>query len=208
MTALAKRISLLLLAVLSLSAHEHWLFTDSSTYTITDSITVHLRSGHTAEESEFLLATNLIQEALVILPDGQQQTLNFQANGKEHTSSFAVRKAGAYTIIVNLRKRNKGPFSHLLKTQIQVGSGNKVPEVATAQGLEIVFNKTPHSLQVLAEGEAVKVPIMLISQGYAGRSLSMDRHGLSIFTPDEPGFQVAVCHFRRQTASFSFYTGD
>lgn len=208
MAGLSKILAFQFLLVFALNAHEHWLYTESNNFAPGDSITVHLRSGHTAEESEFLIDTKLIQEAFIISPTGQQSPLHFQVNGNEHTCTFQSQEAGIYTILTNLRKRSQGPFTYLLKTQIQVGPDNKMTDNIPSQELEIVFGETEHSLQVLAAGEPMKVPIVQMSQGHDGHSLSMDRYGVSAFTPDTPGFQVAICHFRRQTASYSFYLGD
>ncbi len=204
----ALSLTLLLLSVFPLNAHEHWLYTDAPSYHPGDSITIHIRSGHLGEESEFLINSNLIQIARVIDADGRETPLNFQIDEQEHTCHFLPLKSGIYTIQVKLRKRNKGPFNYLLKTQIRVGSNLNVISPVKADELEIIPGDSPFTLRVMAGGESVKVPISLTTGGQEGRSLSMDRHGVSTIVPGTQGLSIAICHFRRQTASYSFYAGD
>ncbi|MEA3285750.1 MAG: hypothetical protein U9Q77_00030 [Candidatus Marinimicrobia bacterium] len=199
---------LLLVGVVTLNAHEHWLYTDSPSYHPGDTITIHIRSGHLGGESEFLLGSHLIQFARIIDPEGQESPLEFQINGQEHISHFLPQQSGLYTILVKLRKRNKGPFSYLLKTQIQIGPVLNTTSTMDSDELEIRPGDVPYTLRVTLAGEPVKVPISLTTGGLEGHSLSMDRHGISTFAADTRGFSIAICHFRRQTASFSFYAGN
>ncbi len=93
-------------------------------------------------------------------------------------------------------------------TKILIGKAGTKQGSVSVQELEITSHKSRYSLNVLAAGIPVKAPISLISPGQVGHSLTMDRQGVSKFTPSQSGFYVAICHFRRQTASYSFYTGD
>ncbi|MCF6238930.1 MAG: DUF4198 domain-containing protein [Candidatus Marinimicrobia bacterium] len=208
MTNPVKITILLFLTVIGLNAHEHWLYTDAPVYSPGDSIQVHLRSGHLGGASEFLINSQLIQVASLVDPDGHETPLNMQPVNNEHTCSFLPQRFGEYTILVKLRKRNKGPYSYLLKTLVQVGSIANTTAYTPNQELEILPGGPPNTLRVMTAGEPVKVPISLTSEGGVGRSLSMDRHGVSSISPNHQGFSIAICHFRRQTASYSFYLGD
>lgn len=192
------------LGTLVVNAHEHWLCSDRGSYTAGDSITIHLRSGHSATESEFLIDTKLIREAFVIDPEGRHSYLTFLPTDLEHIASFSANLPGTYTIIANLRKRPSGPFTYLLKTEIQVGSeASKVPR--EYQQLEISMDGQANSFSVFSREQGVKVPILLFSPDGRSHSLIMDREGKSQFSPEASGFYVAVCHFRRQTASYCFF---
>jgi len=194
------------LALGTLNAHEHWLFTELPAYSSGDSVTVVLRSGHSVGESEFLIETKLIQQAVVIGPDNMEIPIDLHPEGTEHIGSFQVLTPGTYTVLVNLRKRSKGPFIYLLKTRIQVGP-KKNGSIPT-QELEIIKDETTPSFSVFAGGDRVKAPIMLLLPDGSDRSLIMDRDGKSSFFSDQTGFYVAICHFRRQTASYSFHIGQ
>ena len=195
-----------LLSIVALNGHEHWLFTDAPSYKVGESIAIHLQSGHVLGDSEFLISTRLIREAFVITPSGEDTSFVFEVNGNEHIYVFKADKPGQYTVLVNLRKRNKGQFTHLLKTTFLVGNTPYDTQKSKNQELEIVFGDSSHSLRVLTNGEAVNVPIKLMTEDQIDRSLIMNRKGISVFASESPGFHVAVCHFRRQAASFSFYS--
>ncbi len=200
-----KALIVLLILGGNVHAHEHWLFTETDQYQPGDTVSIHIRSGHAGGSSEFLIATKLIQEALLVGPDGTQTELDFNPIDMEHIASIHVQTPGSYTVLVNLRKRSKGPFTYLLKTGFQVGSESTELVDTPVQELEIAFGEAENTLKVFSHGEAVIVPISLMSGSHEGRSLTMDRSGVSRFTPEQSGLQVAICHFRRQTASYSFY---
>ncbi|MCF7826963.1 MAG: hypothetical protein K9M55_00265 [Candidatus Marinimicrobia bacterium] len=197
-------VSLLVMTV-GLWAHEHWLYTESPSYAIGDSIGVTLRSGHSPGNSEFLIDTQLIQTALIIRPDNTQEPIQLHASGNEHIAYFQTMTPGTYTILVNLRKRNKGPSIYLLKTQVRVGSPELDSPLAPTQELEIMPAGSGTSFSVFASADPVKVPLTLLAPDGSERSLIMDREGISAFTPAQAGFHVLICHFRRQTASYSVY---
>ncbi|MCF7823196.1 MAG: DUF4198 domain-containing protein [Candidatus Marinimicrobia bacterium] len=203
----AKLISILLLWTLVTNAHEHWLYTDYANYKAGDVVTVHLHSGHTTGESEFLIDTKLIREAFVVDPEGHRTPLIFKPEGQEHIATFTCTVPGTHDIIANLRKRPSGPFSYLLKTRVQAGTNPTIMQ-PTNQELEIVAENPVSTLQVFTGAEQVKVPIALFSPDGSEHSLIMDREGISQFNSDQSGFHLAVCHFRRQTACFSFYYAD
>jgi len=203
-----KILSSLLLALTTLSAHEHWLITDFPQYAQQDSITIRLRSGHTPGKSEFLIKTDLIQESFLMGPDGKQSPLDFLPHEKEHICTFLGVQPGIYTVYVNLRKRSKGPFTYLLKTTLQVGDLTRSESSTLPQELEIVNGNSELILQVSTLGQPMKVPISSMSEDQAIHSLTMNSNGVSTLDPDQIGFHVAICHFRRQAASYSFYLGQ
>jgi len=207
MTLFSKYATLGLLLISTLSAHEHWLFTESSQYSIGDSVVISLRSGHSVGESEFLIDTKLIQNAVLIHPDNTQEAIQFVPQRQAHIATFQALESGSYAILVNLRKRSKGPSIYLMKTQVQVGSALNTQHPIPSQELEIIKVESDSSFSVFAGDIPVKVPLTLLAPDGSERSLIMDRSGKSRFTPHQRGLHVLICHFRRQTASYSLYMG-
>ncbi len=194
--------------ITGLSAHEHWLFSESSHFSVGDAVEISLRSGHAVGESEFLIDTKLIQNAVVIHPDNTREPIQLMPQGQEHIASFQALEPGIYTILVNLRKRNKGPSIYLLKTQVQVGTQLNAFHPKPTQELEIMGVDSDTSFTVFAGTAPVKAPLTLLAPDGSERSLIMDREGLSRFSPGQPGLHVLICHFRRQTTSYSLYIGE
>lgn len=193
--------------ITGLSAHEHWLFCESSQYSVGDSVMISLRSGHSLGESEFLIDTKLIQNAVVIRPDNTQEPIQFIPMGQEHIAAFQALEPGIYSILVNLRKRSKGPSIYLMKIQVQVGSQLNSYDPIPTQELEVMKLKTDSTFWVFAGDTPVKAPLSLLAPDGSQRSLLMDREGKVRFSPSQTGLHVLICHFRRQTASYSLYMG-
>ncbi len=76
------------------------------------------------------------------------------------------------------------------------------------QELEIMSVDSDTSFTVFAGTAPVKVPLTLFTPDKSERSLIMDREGKSRFSPNQAGLYVLICHFRRQTASYSIYIGE
>ena len=203
-----KLLPLILLFSFHLEAHEHWLQVPAGPFQSGQRIEILLRSGHSPGPSEFLLDTDLIQEAYVQDPTGGRQMLEFQAFELEHRAAFQSETTGAYTVVVKLRKRNKGPFSHFLTTRFQVGSPASGSVPIPDLDLAIVVEEGVSALHVTTMGEPAVVPVFLMEEGSPGHSLSMDKMGHCSLTGLKPGFYVAVAHYRRQTSSHALYIGD
>jgi len=205
MIRLLKTCLLLFLFSSLLSAHEQWLATDFPSYVPGDTIIVRLQSGHTLGSSDFLISSKLIQEVLLFSPTGQQTKLELQPAELEYVGNFVAVTAGTWTVRVHLRKRRQGPWVYLLQHEIQVGSSDDPLPQLPVEELEVQTDSSFSVFKVVAAGEPVKVPVLLMSASSPGHSLSMDRYGFSTAGDLAPGFYVAVSHFRRQTASLAFY---
>lgn len=202
-----KLLILVFLPMLTLNAHQHWLYVESANPSVGDSIHVHFRTGHNLEHENLLISERLIREAYIISPSEQSVPLTFQVKSGVHIASFQATETGIYTAYVNLRKRSSGPFAYLLKTRVKVGAGDTSIDFPHNQELEIVMNESEHSFEVFSQNDAVKTSVFLLTKGNPPASLIMDRNGISKVSKAETGFYVAVSHFRRQTTSYSFYLG-
>jgi hypothetical protein len=201
---LSSLLSAFLLIVLPLHAHEHWVSLSPGPYQSDQPLTVSIRSGHELGESEFLIDTDLIQEANVQAPSGIHIPLKMQAQGNEHIAAYTPTEEGEYEILIKFRKRDKGPFSHILMTRFQVGDAKTAASSGQDADLAIVLDRVERKLGVIHKGDPVNVPIQLLRTDSRGSSLLRDGEGLSSLENIGPGFYVAVAHFRRQTVSLSF----
>jgi len=185
-------------------AHEHWLATDKGQYDPGEAVEIVLKSGHQPGASEFLLEDKLIREAYVRTPGGKQINLDFEIVDLHRHATIQAGEPGVYVVIVNLRKRSSGPHIYLMKTVFSVGTANAF-QAAASQALELVGTATGNTLQVRQGDSAVITPISWLEPGTEGRSLNMDRTGLSSLPEGIAGYQVFVTHFRRQSASLGLW---
>lgn len=199
---------MLLLLTHPLCAHEHWVTVSPGPFDKSKPLTIYIQSGHELGESEFLLDTELIREAFVLSPSGEQTPLNVKVQGNEHIASFTPSESGEHTIQIKLRKRDKGPFSHFLISRFQVDTGDPIHHPENDPELAIILDRSEKHLIVSSKGEPVNVPIQLLRSGSMSNSLLRDKQGFSSLENVEPGMLVAVAHFRRQTVSLSFNLGE
>lgn len=204
MKQLSSIFPILLVFMVPLKAHEHWVFVSPGPYALNQPLSVAIQSGHELGESEFLIDTDLIREAFVLAPSGERTALDIKVQGNEHITSFSPQEIGEHTIQVKLRKRDKGPFSHILMTRFIVGTTNTTPNFGQDPELAIRFNESEKNLHVTFKGETTNIPIELLRSGSMGNSLLRDRRGFSSLENVDPGVYVAVAHYRRQTVSLTF----